>query len=56
MFNLDDITNENNKEYNKQWPYIPNHPYKILITGGFGSGKTNALLNLISQQNDIDKI
>ena len=30
-----------------QWPYIPDHPYRILI-GGSGSGKTNALLNLIT--------
>ena len=56
MFSLDDITNGNNKEHNKKWPYIPDHPYRILIIGGFGSGKTNALLNLIKQQNDIDKI
>ena len=56
MFNLDHITNENNKEHNKKWPYIPDHPYQILIIGGSGSGKTNALLNLISQQDDIDKI
>ena len=27
-----------------------------MIIGGSGSGKTNALLNLISQQDDIDKI
>ena len=27
-----------------------------MITGGFGSGKTNTLLNLINEQNDIDKI
>ena len=56
MFNLDHITNENNKEHNKKWPYIPDHPYQILIIRGSGSGKTNALLNLISQQDDIDKI
>ena len=56
MFNLDDITNENNKEHNKKWPYVPDHPYKILLIGGSGSGKTNALLNLISQQDDIDKV
>ena len=55
-FNLDDITNENNKECDKKWPYIPDHPYRILIIGGSGSGKTNALLNLIGQQDDIDKI
>ena len=52
MINLDSITNENNKEHNEKWPYIPDHPYRILIIGGSGSGKTNALLNLI----DIDKI
>ena len=41
----------------KNWPYIPNHPYRILIIGGSGSGKTNMLLNLVKdQQPDIDKI
>ena len=54
--NLDSITNENNKEHNGKWPYIPDHPYRSLIIGGFGSGKTNALLNLVKEQNDIDKI
>ena len=49
MFNLDDITNENNKEHNRKWPYIPDHPYRVLIIGGSGSEKANALLNLISQ-------
>ena len=33
---------------------IPDHPYRILIIGGSGSGKTNTLLNLINEQNDID--
>ena len=56
MINLDSITNKNNKERNEKWPYIPDHPYRILIIGGSGSGKTNALLNLINEQNDIDKI
>ena len=56
MFNLDDITNENNKEDNEKWSYIPDHPYRILIIWGSGSGKTNVLLNLISQQDDIDKM
>ena len=32
------------------------YPYRILIVGGSGSGKTNALLNLINNQPDIDKI
>ena len=56
MINLDDITNENSKEHNKKWPYIPDHPCRILIIGGCESGKTNALFNLINKQNDIDKI
>ena len=56
MINLDSITNENNKEHNKKWPNIPDHLYRIIITGGSGSGKTNALINLINEQNDIDKV
>ena len=56
MINLDSITNENNKKHNEKWPYIPDHPYRSLIIGGSGSRKTNTLLNLINEQNDIDKI
>ena len=41
---------------NEKWPYIPDHPYRILIIGGSGSGKTNTLLNLINLEKDIDKI
>ena len=42
---------------NPNWLYIPDHPYRILIIGGLGSGKTNALLNLIKHQRPhIDKI
>ena len=36
--------------HNPNWPYIPDHPYRILIIGGSGSGKTNVLLNLIKHQ------
>ena len=56
MINFDDVTNENKIKHNSKWPYIPDHPYRILIIGGSGSGKTNALLNLINNQPDIDKI
>ena len=41
MINLDSITNENNKKHNEKWPSIPDDPYRILIIGGSGSGKTN---------------
>ena len=56
MINFDDIVNENKIKHNKNWPYIPDHPYRILIIGGSGSGKTSVLLNLIEKQPDIDKI
>ena len=44
------------KKHIEKWPYIPDHPYRTLIIGGYGPGKTNTLLNLINEQNDIDKI
>ena len=50
MKNFDDYVNE------KIYIYIPDHPYRILITGGSGSGNTNLLLILIENQPDIDKI
>ena len=50
MINFDDYTNEN------KWPYSPDHPYRILIVEGSGSGKPNALLNLMNNQPNIDKI
>ena len=56
MINFDDIVRENKTVYNKNWPYISDHPYRILMIGGSGSAKTNALLNLIENQRDIDKI
>ena len=56
MINFDEYTNEIKTEHNSNWPCIPDHPYKILIVGGTGSGKTNALTNLINNQPDIDKI
>ena len=56
MINLDSITYENNKEHNEKWPYIPDHPYRILIIGGSGSGNTSTLFHLIKQQDNIDKI
>ena len=56
MSNSDDYANENKIQHNLKWQYIPNQPYRILIIGGSVSGKTNALLNLINNQPDIDTI
>ena len=46
-------TAKNNSE---KWPYIPDHPYRILTIGDSGWGKTNTLLNLIKEKGDINKI
>ena len=56
MINFDEYNSENRINHNPNGPYIPDHPYRILIIGGSGSGQTNALLNLINNQPDIDKI
>ena len=56
MINLDSITNKTHKEHHEKWPYIPDYPYRILIIGSSGSRKTNTLLNLIKEQDDIDKM
>ena len=50
------VTKENIKENNANWPQIPDHPCRILITGGSELGKANSVFNLTSQQPDIDKI
>ena len=55
MINFDDYVNENRTEHNKNWPYIPDHPYRTIIIGGSGSGKTNLLLKLMENQLDINK-
>ena len=48
MINFDDVTKEETKEHNRNWPKIPDHLYRTLIFGGSGSGKTNSLFNLIN--------
>ena len=47
MKNYDESVERN---HNPNWPYFPNHPYRILIIGGSGSDKTNVLLKLIKHQ------
>ena len=56
MINFNDDTYKNKSEHNLKWPYIPDYRYRILIIGDSGSGKTNALLNLINNQPDTEKI
>ena len=36
--------------HNPNKAYIPDHPYRIVIIGGSGTGKTNVLLNLIKNK------
>ena len=56
MINFDDVAKESIKEHNPNLPQNSDHPYKISIIGGSGSGKTISLFNLIIHQPDIDKI
>ena len=59
MINFDEHVNENKNIYIYIYninTYTPDHPYRILIIRGPGSGKINVLLNLIENQPDIDKI
>ena len=56
MINFDNYTNEKKTQNNSKWPHIPDHTYRILIVGGSALGKTNALLDLINNQPDFDKI
>ena len=56
VINFDEIVNETKVKHNKDWPYTPDHPFRLLIVGGSGTGKTNTLLNLITRIPDIDKI
>ena len=56
MLNFDYITKEDIKKRNPNLLENPDHPYRILITGGSGPGKINASLNQINNESDIDKI
>ena len=47
MINFHDIIKDNLKEQNPNWSQIPDHPHRILKTGGSGSGKKSSLFNLI---------
>ena len=56
MIKFDDVTKENIKQRNPNWPQISKHPYRILIIGSSGSGKTNSVFNIINPQPDFNKI
>ena len=56
MINFDKYTNKSKFEHNLNYPNIPDHPYRTFIIGGSGSRNTNALLNFINNQADINKI
>ena len=56
MINFGEYTKKSKRKQIPNWPYILDHSYRILIIGGSGTGKTNALLSLINNQPDIDKI
>ena len=43
MINPDDVTNENKIEETPNWPYIPDHPYIILVTGDSRSEKNKCI-------------
>ena len=53
MLTFDCETKEGKKEYNPKRPESFDYPYRKLRIGGSGSGKRNALLNLINNEPDI---
>ena len=55
MINFNDYTTENKTRHNLNWSNILDHPYRITIMRGPGSGKTNELSNLINNQPDLTK-
>ena len=56
MTNFDGVKKENIKEQNPNGSQIPDHLNRILIIGGFGSGKTSSLFNPMNQEPDTDNL
>ena len=55
MINFNNVTKENIKEHNPNWPQILDHLFRILIISVSEYGKANLLFSLIIQQLDIEK-
>ena len=54
MFNLDDSTNENNRERNKMQLFIPYHPYRIFAIGGSGFEYSNTIDDIYENIDDCN--
>ena len=54
MIKIGDVTKEQAKQYNPNWPQNPDYSYRILIIGGPWSVKK--LINVIYEEPDSDKI
>ena len=55
MINFDDVIEEETNEHNPNWPKVYDHPHRILVIGGSGSGKKCSLFNIINEEPDFDK-
>ena len=49
MINFDGYANENKTQHSLKWPYIPDHSYRILILGGYRSGKSKFIIKFNKQ-------
>ena len=56
MINFRELTGQNRQGHNVDRLQTSHHSYRILIVGGFGLGKTNALLRLINYQSSFDNV
>ena len=55
MTKFDDFTKENIKKHNPNWLQLPDHPCRMLIIAGSGSGKINSLFNLMIHLSEFGK-
>ena len=55
MINFCYITKQDMKEHSPNCLQILDHPYRMLIVGGYRSGKTNSLSNPVNHQPNNNK-